>query len=150
MIVKKVDIANRAAEELSISGIASEPTVKEISSFIGRLDELAAQLKSDGLDCGYLMPENYGESEPSDDSGLDLWMVRPVAVLLAGDIASSYGPAKLMSFDRSKLTGAMDSLANGLVEIGWSKYPETLPVGQANEYLETDRYFYNGDLPLEG
>lgn len=150
MIIKKVDVANRAAEELAISGITSKPTDSEVNSFIGRLDELAAQLKSDGLDCGYLMPENYGQSEPSDDSGLDMWMVRPMAVLLAGDIASSYGPAKSMSFDRSKLSDAMDSLANGLVEIGWSKYPETLPTGQANEYLETDRYFYNGDLPLEG
>lgn len=147
MLIKKIDLAARAAEELKISGITTSASPDEIASFINRLDELMATLSHDGVDLGYLYPAEYGNSDPDDNSGLELWMVNPVAMLLASDIASSYGPDKAVAIDQRKVANAMESLSNGAVEVAGTKYPETLPVGSGNQYLETDDYFYRGDLP---
>lgn len=150
MEITKNDIVKRAAEELRISGITVNVTPEEATSFLGRLDELAASLAQDGLDAGYLFPDEYGQSDPNEDSGLELWMVRPFAMLLANDAASSYGPEKAMAVNQVKVDQAMDTLANGLVEIAGSKYPDTLPVGASNECLGADTYFYDGSQPSEG
>lgn len=147
MQIRKIDLMLRSAEELKISGITSDLNPEEAVSFLGRLDELMANLAEDGLDAGYMFPENYGESDPDDDSGLSLWMVRPIAVLLADDISSSFGRAETIS--PLKISAAYDSLSNGLVEIEGSKYPRTMPIGTANEYLGVYSYFYKGNSPRE-
>lgn len=149
MLIKKVDIVNRAAEELRISGLTTNPTPNEVVSFVGRLDELMAQYQNDGLDCGYFFPSEYGESDVNDDSGLEMWMVRPVSMMLAYDIASSFGAAKAQAIDYQKVIKAMDSLSNGLVEVEGAKYPNTLPTGGANQYQRNDCYFYSGNEPSE-
>lgn len=147
MLIKKIDIVLRAAEELKISGISTSANPDEVVSFINRLDELMAMLSNDGLDLGYLYPSEYGRSDPDDNSGLELWMVNPVSMLLASDMASSYGAEKAASVDPRKVANAMESLSNGVVEVAGTKYPETLPVGSGNQYLESDDYFYRGNLP---
>lgn len=147
MLIKKINIVSRAAEELKISGISTTATPDEIVSFLNRLDELMAALSSEGLDLGYLYPSEYGTSDPDDDSGLELWMVNPVSMLLASDMASSYGVDKASSVDPRKVTNAMRTLSNGVVEVSGSKYPKTLPIGSGNQRLESGDYFYYGDLP---
>lgn len=148
MQIRKLDIVNRSAEELIISGITSRITSEESTSFIGRLDEMMASLSEEGYDLGYLYPAAYGGSCGTDDSGLELWMVRPIAILLADDISSSFG--KYGAVSQMKISDAYDILANGTVEIEGGKYPHTLPVGSANEYHGRDSYFYySGNHPRE-
>jgi hypothetical protein len=149
MQIKKIDVINRAAEEIRISGLTTTATPEEISSFLNRLDEMMSTLKNDGLDCGYIFPFSYGESDPNDDSGLELWMIQPISVLLSSDIASTYGSEKMALINPMKVRDARDSLSNGLVEIEGSKYPTTLPIGQANQYLGSDPYYYFGHEPKE-
>lgn len=150
MLITKGNIAVRAGEELRIWGITSNITPEITTSLINRLDELAAALTEDGLNSGYLYPDEYGYSDPDDDSGLELWMVQPFSVLLARDAAASFGPTKLAAVDQQKVMKANESLENGLVEVEGSKYPETLPVGTGNDNYIGSGAFYRGNEPAEG
>ena len=152
MTVKKVDLVNRAYSKLKISGLTTNALPEEVKAAVDRLDDFVAALQ---WDIGYIQPDQYGKGDSQDDSGLTPDIVDPITTMLAEALAADFGDAKMALVSapvfQKMLSNASATLARKFVEIEGSKYPETLPVGTANEYPNNySGYFYTeGVYPLE-
>ena len=95
---------------------------------------------------GYIFPNAIDGDDPNDDSGLTIDLYDPVSSMLAFRLAPDFGK----QFSAIENSDAMATLARKFAEIEGSKYPETLPIGSANQYPNSvSRYFYNGSQPSE-
>ena len=141
-MIKKSNIVNGAYTELEISGININPSPEDVSLALTMADNKAAMLDIDIADTGWLQPDDYGQSDPSDDAGIEAWMVWPMQIVLADALASSFGKV----FDYSKVKDAYRMMNKGLVTNETSKYPDTLPLGIANQDTYSP-YFYGDNLP---
>lgn len=144
----KIDVINRAAARLKISGITVSLNGNEVQEWLYYLDDYMATIASNEYpDIGYLQPDNYGGSDANDESGLERWMVKPVSTLLADDISGSYGSLGVIT--PREAIKAHDDLASGLTRIDPAKFAITMPIGQANEYPYRFSSFYRGNNPQE-
>ncbi len=143
-MIKKISIVNGAYSELEISGITFNPSPEDITLALTMMDNKAAMLDVDIDDTGWLQPDEYGQSDPDDDAGIEPWLVWPLQIVLADALASSFGK----TFDYSKVKDAYRMLNKGLVSNVTSKYPDTLPLGAANQD-DYSPYFYGDNLPKD-
>ena len=143
-MITKADIVSGALQHLATEGLLLQPMADDQRTAMQHLDDVMATYAAMGLDTGYIQPEGYGAATPSDDSGIDVGLVGPVKVILAGYIASQYGK----QFDMGKLSWADKQLSAQLVNVQGSKYPVTLPMGSGNYDNSTfGENFYRGGLP---
>lgn len=144
-MITKADIVSGALQHLATEGLLLKPMADDQSTAIQHLDDLAATYAATGLDTGYIQPEGYGTAGPSDDSGIDVGLIGPMKILLAGYIAAQYGK----QVNPAKLIWAEDKLSALLVNVQGSKYPVTLPIGSGNyDHSTFGENFYRGGLPV--
>jgi len=151
MIITKNSILDQVFDKLKINGKTVRADSDDMVRALARQDSYIAALP---WDVGYLQPSTFGDSDPDDDSGITIDILDPITTILASNLASSYGQAKVAIVSSpqfaSSVMDAMATLARKFVEIEGGKYPDTLPVGIANEYPNTlDSYFYRGGQPSE-
>lgn len=140
-MIAKGDITTGAFRLLRIWGITSKPKPEEIQDALTILDDYALELESDGLLTGYQSPEEYGCSDPNDDSGLADWMAGPFKKLLAVQVGLLYG--KSASVDLAGIAKmSIQSLQHALVIVPPAQLPGTLPKGSGNEWAYNDNKFY--------
>lgn len=143
-MITKADIVSGALQHLATEGLLLQPMADDQRTAVQHLDDLAATYAAIGLDTGYIQPEGYGTATPSDDSGIDVGLVGPMKIILAGYIAAQYG--KML--DPNKVSWAEKQLSAQLVNVQGSKYPITLPIGSGNYDNSTfGENFYRGGLP---
>ena len=144
-MITKADIVSGALQHLAVEGLLLQPMASDQRIAIQHLDDMAATYAASGLDTGYIQPLQYGTSTPSDDSGVDLGLVGPLKVLLAGYISYQYGKQP----DMMKLDWAEKQLSAQLVTVEGAKYPITLPKGSGNyDNTVIGENFFRGGLPL--
>lgn len=87
----KNDIVLGALAEIRISGITVSASPSEISDAVLRLDNMMLDWDNDGLMVTYNQPEEYGQSDPNDESGLPREAVFAVIANLAKVLCARYG-----------------------------------------------------------
>ncbi|HSG93853.1 MAG TPA: packaged DNA stabilization gp4 family protein [Methylotenera sp.] len=143
-MITKADIVSGALQHLATEGLLLQPMADDQRTAVQHLDDMTATYAASGLDTGYIQPEQYGTATPTDDSGVDVGLVGPLKIMLAGYIASQYGK----QIDPGKLSWAERQLSAQLVNVQGSKYPVTLPIGSGNYDQSTfGENFYRGGLP---
>lgn len=143
-MITKGDLIKGAMQHLAADGLLMQPMAQDSQDALQHLDDFAASYAAIGQDIGYLQPLEYGTSTQADDSGVDVGLVGPIKVLLAGYIANMFGK----ELNPNKLSWAENMLAKQLIDIAGSKYPTTLPVGSGN-YDTFSQTYYRGGLPLD-
>lgn len=143
-MITKGDLIKGAMQHLAADGLLMQPMAQDNQDALQHLDDFAASYAAIGQDIGYLQPLEYGTSTQSDDSGVDVSLVGPIKVMLAGYIANMFGK----ELNPVKLSWAENMMMKQLTVIEPSKYPTTLPVGSGNYDTFTDQNFYNGIYPL--
>lgn len=141
MIVTKNDILIEAFSKLRINGLTTDASPEDTLLALRRLSSIVAALP---WDIGYIQPENFGEDDPADDSGLTASLIDPLSTILAFRIAPDFGK-QLSAVDKAE---AEACIARQFTEISGCKYPSTLPQGGGNSSDNSDN-FYSGLEPFE-
>ncbi len=142
-MITKGDLIKGAMQHLAADGLLMQPMAQDNQAALQHLDDFAASYAAIGQDVGYLQPLEYGTSAESDDSGVDVALVGPLKVMLAGYIANMFGK----ELNPAKIAWAESMMMKQLVNVIGTKYPVTLPVGSGNYDSFEDQRFYRGDLP---
>lgn len=87
----KRQIVEDAFGELALAGYTFDLDPQELQAALRRLDLLMASLAGHGINLGYSIGLSPTESDLDQDSGLPLFCVRAVVLMLAREIASSKG-----------------------------------------------------------
>lgn len=141
-MVTKGDITKGAYQLLTIWGVSLGPSNEDTTYGLCTLDDYALQLESTGLLTGYNLPDNYGDSQPNDDSGLSDWMAGPFKKLLAIEMMTAFGKGLTPQLMKIADEG-MRSLQHALVHVPCAQNPGTLPKGSGNEWAYRDNKFYS-------
>jgi hypothetical protein len=144
-MITKGDLIKGAMQHLAADGLLMQPMAQDNQAALQHLDDFAATYAAIGQDIGYLQPLEYGTSTESDDSGVDVSLVGPMKVLLAGYIANMFGK----ELNPNKLSWAENMMMRQLTTVESCSYPITLPVGSGNYEAMDDQQYYRGGLPFE-
>lgn len=140
-MISKGALVNGTYALMRISGLTVDPSPEHITVGLQVADDYAAEL-STNLDLSWQYPTGYGESLPSDNSGLTTEMAGPFKKLLFIQLCSYFGkevpPTVLMTAQ-----AGMRSLEQLLVDVAPAQNPSTLPYGSGNEQSYRDRKFYS-------
>lgn len=120
----KRELVAEALNELALSGMTFDTTPEEQAQAIRTLDRMAAGWTLRGVSIDYAQPDNAGESDPDDDSGISDAHADAVVQNLAVRLCGSYGkqpPAVLLQTAKV----AFDAL---LIEAA-APVPQPLPGG---------------------
>jgi len=139
-MITKGDLVNGALALMRISGLTRQPTPEDLQTGLEVADDYAAEL-SVMMPIPYLQPDEYGQSEPSDDSGLTVQMAGPFKKLLVGQLLGFYGKDIPPSVGITATQG-LKALEYLLVTVADAENPPTLPVGSGNELTVSNRRFY--------
>ena len=139
-IVSKGNLVKGAYLLLRISGLTRIATPADTEIGLQVADDYAAELLST-LDIGWQYPANYGESDPSDNSGLSIQMAGAFKKLLTLQLCSFFGKEIPQALIVTASEG-MRSLEQQIVSVPDSLPPSTLPFGSGNEWGYRDRKFY--------
>lgn len=139
-MIPKIDIVNGAYKLMRISGLTRSADPESISIGLDVLDDYMAELDAT-LTTGYIQPTTYGQSDPSDISGLTVFIAGPVKKLLARELMEYFGKPITQTLQLIA-EGGMRSLENSLVFVENAQLPGTLPIGSGNEWdYRTDKFY---------
>lgn len=143
MALKAIDIINRAMSKIGVKrpGIPLEDD--DISDAIAELNDMMTEIDASGTKLGYTIV-----SFQDDDITTPDWSYGAIranlAIRLAPDYDTVVSPALAQQAAES-----WKIVLKRTVEIGETNFPDTLPVGQGNEYWNYQRFFvdeYRNDL----
>jgi len=140
-MITKGDLVNGALALMRISGLTRQPTPEDLQTGLEVADDYAAEL-SVMLPIPYIQPATYGQSDPSDNSGLTPQMAGAFKKLLVGQLLGFYGKEIPPSVGITATQG-LKALEHLLVDVPLAQNPSTLPVGSGNEYNVFGRKFYS-------
>ena len=126
---------------MRISGLTVNPSPEDLEIGLQVADDLAAELKAEGLDVKWAQPSTYGGSDPNDNSGLSREMAGPFKKLLFLELCSHFGkpvPQEVLLTARQ----GKKALENLIVSVPDAENPSTLPIGSGKEWDYRDRAFY--------
>jgi hypothetical protein len=137
---KKIDLVNGAYQLIRISGLTVNAVPEEIEIGVQVADDLAGEL-STKLNTGYIQPVAYGDSDPSDYSGLTSQTAGPFKKLLAMELVDFFGKQIPVSLKLNADKG-LRALEQLLVVVLPMQNPGTLPIGSGNEWGYRGDKFY--------
>lgn len=141
MQITKGSLVNGALVILRVSGLTVSASPEDISDGLNEADDLALELKGNGIDIGWQLPAEYGFSDPADTSGLVPETAGAFKSLLAYRMLDYFGKAVTPSLQR-RHDKAMRTIENFIITVPTAQNPPTLPFGSGNEWDYTDRRFY--------
>lgn len=142
MQIKKGDLVNGALSIIRVSGLTVNPSPEEDTLATQEADDLAAELKGDGVNVNWQYPTDYGLSDPTDTSGLIPEMAGGFKSLLAVRLLDYFGMQVTPALaDRARR--GLRTLEQITVSVPVSENPSTLPFGSGNEQDYRSRRFYN-------
>ena len=144
-MISKIAVINGTYQLMRISGLTKDAGPEENELALQVADDYAAQLKAEGLDVGWQQPSEYGESDPSDTSGLIKETAGPFKKLLMMELAPYFGKEIPPTVFKIAEEGR-HALEQMLITVAGTSQPSTLPFGSGNEWGYRDRKFY--DEPL--
>ena len=144
--VTKGDLVNQMFVMLRISGITANPSPEDMEDALNILERIVLALENKGLFLGWNKSSNLFMPNPDEQSGLGDKNVNAIVLLLAKNVAPTFG--KALSNDLlDELKDAMEAL--------YSSAPPTRvqnpyqPAGQGDRrFCHSDRY-YNRYMPSE-
>lgn len=140
-VITKGDLTKGAYQLIRISGITVVETPKQTQAALDVADDYAAEILP-FMDIGWQYPNNYGESDPADNSGLPVEYAGPFKKILALQLVEFFG--KQVTPMLAQLASAgMKSLEQSIVTVDDAQTPATLPFGSGNEQDYRDRTFYS-------
>ncbi|MEH6451176.1 MAG: packaged DNA stabilization gp4 family protein [Oleispira sp.] len=142
MIVTKGDLISGTYALMRISGLTVDPSPEDTTLALQIADDYAEELKGSGLDIGWQYPFEYGNSDPSDNSGVTTKIAGPFKKMLMREIVLAFGRETTQTLEMISGKG-MRSLENILVNVPASQNPPTLSIGSGNEQSYSDRTFYS-------
>lgn len=142
MQITKGSIVNGALSLMRISGITRQPTPTDVQDGLQVLDDYIEQLREDGLAINWQSPDIYGNSDPSDVSGITAGMAGALKKLMVVELCGYYGKEVPASVAMTAHAG-MRTLEQILVQVPVAVNPPTLPFGSGNEWGYRDRKFYD-------
>lgn len=142
MIVTKGDLVQGTYSLMRISGLTVNPTPEDTTLALSVADDYAQELKGIGLDVSWQIPESYGNSDPSDTSGLTVEMAGPFKKLLMRELVLAFGRETTQTLELIASKG-MRALENIVVCVPDAQNPTTLPYGSGNEWGYQDRKFFS-------
>ena len=140
MQITKGALVNGAYTTLLISGITVNPTADDISKALSYADDIAGQMRENGLDIGWQYPSTYGGSTQNDTSGLSFATAGAFKKILAVELLPAF--AKQITPELLKLyNDAMRTIEKYCVSVPEAQFPGTLPIGSGSEYGISDNKF---------
>jgi len=141
-MVTKGQLVNGTFSLMRISGLTSPGGADDFEIGLQVADDYALELKAMGLDINWQQPSEYGGSDPSDNSGIDVRLAGPLKKLLVLELASHYGKIVPREIAVTAIAGRR-AIVHLLVEVTEAQNPPTLPFGSGNEWDYRDRKFYS-------
>lgn len=136
----KIDLIIGAYQLLRISGLTVDPTPEDVSIALNVMDDYGAQL-STMYETGYIQPDEYNQSDPNDQSGIDREIASAFKKMLAVELATFFGKeiTRTLATISEK---AERALQQHLVSVPNAQNPATLPLGSGNEWdYRTDKFY---------
>lgn len=144
----KGDLINGAFAFLRISGITVNPNGDDISLAISILDDKCAELGM-SYDIGYSLPQEYGASSTSDESGITPEIAGAIKKILALELAPIYKPDSNLGRLEYLARDGLKAIQNATINISTNQYPETLPQGSGNTWRYSATTFYPSPAPYD-
>ena len=143
MRISKIDIVNGTYGLMRISGITVQPSPADIVTAIQVADDLAAQFKVSNLDTGWIQPDEYGASDPNDNSGLTIGLAGAFKKVLMFELLPYFG--KPLTDNIVKLyQDGMRTIEQYSVTVPDAQFGSTLPMGSGTELDNNwDSAFFN-------
>lgn len=146
MKISKGSLVSGTYALMRISGLTKQSTPEDITAALQVADDYSQELKESGLDLGWQYPNEYGLSDPDDNSGITPAMAGPFKKLLFIELCSFFGKEPPIAVVKTAADG-MRILEQLLVDVPDAQNPSTLPIGSGNEEDYRDRTFY-GEPPI--
>ena len=142
MIVTKGNLVSGTYALMRISGLTVDPSPEDNTLALQVADDYAEELKGSGLDVGWQYPVEYGQSDPSDNSGVTTQIAGPFKKMLMRELVLAFGRETTQTLEMISNKG-MRALENILVNVPDAQNPSTLSIGSGNEWGRLDRTFYS-------
>ncbi len=137
----KREIVELAFEELGMGVYNFDPSPDEYQAALRRLDRLAAQWDGIGIRVGYYLPATPADSDLDQNAGIPDTAVMAFASNLAINMASTIGK----TVQPGTFKTAKDGYNALLIARGAPpqvQYQSTMPIGQGNKPLASDRQYF--------
>lgn len=138
----KIDLINDAYSQLRISGITVNPSAEDLQLALGRLEDIAAELRSRNIDGGYQFEDN---PDPNSVAGVAREYKQAYATLLAIRLVPDFNKAVPPQL-QAAASAAVDNLAGNEINVREMSYPTRHPIGSGNRRIRGgSRRYYAGE-----
>jgi hypothetical protein len=140
----KGDYVDGAYEQMTIWGVTTNATPREVEIALKRLNGLLLHWENQNIFLGW----NVGAEDPNDESGLPDWAQEAVFTNLAIKLLPVYGRGATLE-QKQDAAAAYEAIT--LSCINNMEYPDTMPVGAGNQrYGYSSRRFFVESDPDNG
>lgn len=133
MALTKRDIVDQAFEEIGLGPYQYDIQPEDRETGLKRLDNLMAEWASKGIETGYPVAFDPGQSDLDQDSGLSAAMVRGIVAQVAVDIAPGYGKTVSPDTKVTASTGYKNALRMSVTVPNKAINTRLTPAGAGNK-----------------